>query len=53
MVETLQLIEIAFINYLWVFLCSENSTSNMNKMSTFKEVMNYLTHFVCGPDNLL
>lgn len=53
MVETLSLIEIVFINYLWMFLCPENSTLNMAKMSTFKEVMNYLTHFVSGPDNLL
>lgn len=46
MIEILQLIEIGFINYLQEFLSSENSSLNMTKMSTFKEVMRCLVHFV-------
>lgn len=36
MIEIVQLIEIDFINYLQVFLSSENSSLNMTTMSTFK-----------------
>lgn len=46
MIEILQLIEIGFINYLRMFLSSENSNLNMTKMSTLKEVMSRLVHFV-------